>query len=43
MDEEGCFPFAFYDVMGLQTEGGVLSEDIIKAINGNIKDRSQVK
>ncbi|XP_062862327.1 interferon-induced protein 44-like [Trichomycterus rosablanca] len=37
-NEDGPFPFAFNDVMGLQEDGGVRTDDIIKAIKGHIKE-----
>ncbi|XP_060731670.1 interferon-induced protein 44-like [Tachysurus vachellii] len=37
-NEEGSFPFAFNDIMGAETYSGVLSEDIISALKGHIKE-----
>ncbi|KAF5893558.1 interferon-induced protein 44-like, partial [Clarias magur] len=35
--ENGSYPFAFYDTMGVQAKKGVLVEDIISALKGHIK------
>ncbi|XP_060785211.1 interferon-induced protein 44-like isoform X2 [Neoarius graeffei] len=35
--EKGSFPFAFYDIMGLQANGGVHTDDIISAVKGHMK------
>ncbi|KAF7709917.1 hypothetical protein HF521_016767 [Silurus meridionalis] len=39
-DEEGSFPFAFYDVMGAEADAkaGVNTQDIISALKGHIKE-----
>ncbi|KAI5628587.1 interferon-induced protein 44 [Silurus asotus] len=39
-DEEGSFPFAFYDVMGAEAEekAGVNTQDIISALKGHMKE-----
>ncbi|XP_027008219.2 interferon-induced protein 44-like [Tachysurus fulvidraco] len=37
-NKEGSFPFAFNDIMGAETDSGVLSEDIISALKGHIKE-----
>ncbi|XP_047671056.1 interferon-induced protein 44-like [Tachysurus fulvidraco] len=37
-NEEGSFPFVFNDIMGAETDSGVLSEDIISALKGHIKE-----
>ncbi|XP_062861751.1 interferon-induced protein 44-like [Trichomycterus rosablanca] len=37
-NEDGLFPFAFNDVMGLEIEGGVRTDDITKALKGHIKE-----
>ncbi|XP_017324822.1 interferon-induced protein 44 isoform X2 [Ictalurus punctatus] len=35
--EMGSFPFAFYDIMGLQANKGVHTNDIISALKGHMK------
>ncbi|XP_047671047.1 interferon-induced protein 44-like isoform X1 [Tachysurus fulvidraco] len=37
-NEEGSFPFAFNDIMGAETDSGILNEDIISALKGHIKE-----
>ncbi|KAI5628582.1 interferon-induced protein 44 [Silurus asotus] len=39
-DEEGSFPFAFYDIMGAEADAkaGVNTQDIISALKGHIKE-----
>ncbi|KAK2850464.1 hypothetical protein Q7C36_009247 [Tachysurus vachellii] len=37
-NEEGSFPFVFNDIMGAETYSGVLSEDIISALKGHMKE-----
>ncbi|KAI5628586.1 interferon-induced protein 44 [Silurus asotus] len=39
-DEEGSFPFAFYDIMGAEAEekAGVNTQDIISALKGHVKE-----
>ncbi|KAK2850473.1 hypothetical protein Q7C36_009256 [Tachysurus vachellii] len=34
----GSFPFAFNDIMGAEKDSGVLSEDIISALRGHMKE-----
>ncbi|XP_027008210.2 interferon-induced protein 44-like [Tachysurus fulvidraco] len=36
--EERSFPFVFNDIMGSETDSGVLNEDIISALKGHIKE-----
>ncbi|KAK3568877.1 hypothetical protein QTP86_019104 [Hemibagrus guttatus] len=35
---EGSFPFAFNDIMGVEEDSGVLTEDIISALKGHMKE-----
>ncbi|KAK2850467.1 hypothetical protein Q7C36_009250 [Tachysurus vachellii] len=37
-NEEGSFPFGFNDIMGAEKDSGVLSEDIVSALKGHIKE-----
>ncbi|KAI5107546.1 interferon-induced protein 44-like isoform X2 [Silurus meridionalis] len=37
-NDEGSFPFAFYDVMGAEAEAGVNTQDIISALKGHMKE-----
>ncbi|XP_017324812.1 interferon-induced protein 44 [Ictalurus punctatus] len=37
-NEEGSFPFAFNDIMGAEAKDGVLTQDIISALNGHMKE-----
>ncbi|KAK3568583.1 hypothetical protein QTP86_009307 [Hemibagrus guttatus] len=35
---EGSFPFAFNDIMGAEEDSGVLTEDIVSALKGHMKE-----
>ncbi|XP_046696325.1 interferon-induced protein 44-like isoform X3 [Silurus meridionalis] len=37
-NDEGSFPFAFYDVMGAEAKAGVNTQDIISALKGHMKE-----
>ncbi|KAK2850466.1 hypothetical protein Q7C36_009249 [Tachysurus vachellii] len=37
-NEEGSFPFAINDIMGAETYSGVLSEDIVSALKGHMRE-----
>ncbi|XP_060731673.1 interferon-induced protein 44-like isoform X1 [Tachysurus vachellii] len=37
-NEERSFPFAFNDIMGAEKDSGVLSEDIISALKGHMRE-----
>ncbi|KAF5893559.1 interferon-induced protein 44-like, partial [Clarias magur] len=38
VNEEGLFPFAFNDIMGVEGQGGVQNQDIISALKGHITE-----
>ncbi|XP_058249233.1 interferon-induced protein 44-like [Hemibagrus wyckioides] len=37
-NEEGSFPFAFNDIMGAEKDSGVLTQDIVSALKGHMKE-----
>ncbi|XP_058249232.1 interferon-induced protein 44-like [Hemibagrus wyckioides] len=37
-NEEGSFPFAFNDIMGAEEDSGVLTQDIVSALKGHMKE-----